>query len=560
MVIPSRTPRQAVAQRRRIATVVLGAALTVLGIALGAQLQHEEHLPPDATVQQESNQNEATGNIIPATAILAAGGITLVGVFLAQPGLRNRWVGGGTLFGSVYVLINLLQTGWPSATVLSVGADRAGRFGLSLLAFNGPGLATVFLPIFAAYAAALLGLLWSWRHLQGLHGKRDLAWTPPSPAALLRRHLGACALALPFYAVAVWALLKLILAMAGTESRGVAYGILSLAALACLGVLAVELAKGWQLAAVGRHPVLAPAALEAWQGLARVEAGLAGAFLLLAAGGALLPRADLDLLQPGTAFRLTLRSHTVLLAALAVPLAALMAQNTGVQAELRQRPASPERDAGFWWLAALTGAAVAGAGLATFAAPGALWPWLAAAVPAAALGVRAGPGWGALATGLAAFASWAAGSTLAARVDFADTAQLAWDEPGLGALALLRLAGALLFGFALVQATRGVARGARGSTLIPLGGLVAVAGAGILLLELPLDVWVVTSYRGFSIAQGSALAKQDLAVAIVMHLAAFLLAAGAAVALARLVRPDWFNGPPQRPRPFASSARGPARA
>jgi hypothetical protein len=140
---------------------------------------------------------------------------------------------------------------------------------------------------------------------------------------------------------------------------------------------------------------------------------------------------------------------------------------------------------------------------------------------------------------MAALAWWALGNTLAASFDAAQGSTLARSVSA-ELLTLARLAALVLVAWAALLVGRALAPRERPSLTIPLAAALALGAAGIALLELPLEIWVVNRFAGVSVAQGSLLAAQDGSVQMVMHLLTFLVACGALLAVARLVRPEWF--------------------
>jgi hypothetical protein len=523
-------------ERRALLTLAGCALLATAGLGLGAARQHEASFHPDTFSQLQAGQREASGNSILLTGLLAAGGATAAGLALSRQPPRAKALGGLALFVGGYVLVNLAQTAWPNLTAIESQGTRIGYLSVNLVAFHGPGVASVFLPIFAGIAGSVMLAGWGVRRL--LASPTPGPRLPMTSGQLLRAQLAASALAVPFLAIAFWGLVRLLLA----GQHGVALVLLPVAALACLALAGIAVWKAWHLGQVARDARLAIVAEESWLGLGRAEAGLAAGLILLAALGSLMPPTESALLEPGLTFSTTLRGHILFLASLLVPLApSLLLQGPAMEALRRKPPAEPGSAPMFWTGAAAIAATFAAAGIATWLPGGALWPWLAATLAASLAAyplLPRIPAGSVLAT--AAFALWAAGNSYTATFRSDLGTQLQYGSPAPGALALLRLAAAALAGLAIARILRGMAAG-RPSFTIPLAVGGGVCAAGAALLVLPLDIWPVSSFRGAAVAQGTLLASQDAAVQAAMHALTFVLLCGWLLAVAAAVRPEWFR-------------------
>ncbi|MEA3204019.1 MAG: hypothetical protein QOI63_1699 [Thermoplasmata archaeon] len=551
----SRLPHfQGMAVPRRVVTVAAGAALALLGLALGAQLQDEGFLPPDAAVQNEINQQGAGGDPILLTGVLVAAGLALAAAPLAQPLLGRRLprlrAGGeragllAALAASGYLLVNLVQTSFPVAVVLVSGGQRSGTFTNNLLAHDSPAVPSALLPVFGLLLAGVLAFLWA---LQRLAAAPDPApWDDapaPDPVRLLHRQLGLLLLSVPFLGLAAWGALRL---LAGTPAgrAGDAFRVvLPLAALVLLGLLAAGATKAWQLVRYLREPRAAPLCEEAWTGAGRAEAWLAGALAALCLVAAFFKPLPQPLLQTGQTFGSDLPRHVQSLLLVLVPLLPawrLQREGQRLFSGPPVRVAAP-RPLVLAWPFAAAGLSFTLAGIATLLDAGPVAGWMLACAPAAlaALGLRPiRPGVALLL--VTAWATWCLGNSFAAAYDPSDAALIQF-QGSLGVLALWRLLGAALAGLAaarLAQAA-GQAQGAR--VAWPLAACTGLCLVAVALLELPLSIWAESSTHGQVVAIGSALASQEPAVQALMHGIALAAAVAAAVMVARLCRPGWFG-------------------
>lgn len=206
-------------------------------------------------------------------------------------------------------------------------------------------------------------------------------------------------------------------------------------------------------------------------------------------------------------------------------------------------------------------AALVGLGLSaliTWTAGDALWAWLAACTPVAALAMaRCGPFRSAPVALLLAFVLWAIGNTVVATYDGQDEAILVFRDPP-GLLALWRTLGALVAGLAVARLALAAAREERASLAVPMALGVGACLAALALLEMPLSAWLLNRGGGEAIAVGSVMASLDFPVRVLLHTVAGVLGVATALLLARLHRPEWFRPPP--PPPLTAPLRSKARS
>jgi hypothetical protein len=568
---------------RRLAPLLLGVAVAMAGIGLGAQLQNENALPPDWESQAASNRRAAAGDVIILTGLLVAGGAALCAWSLRHPRAASVGRSVAAVAGGVYILDNLLQTAWPFYVSLPSEAIRQATLNTNLLASNHAALPSALVPVFSLWVAGALLAFWGVRRL--LH--------PAARHALATRLSGTTLLAAPGLLLAGFGCLRLMTALPAVP-EAVAYRVLlALTAMGYLGLLVAAVAKRWQLRRAAHDPRLAPLSLDAWEGIGRAEAGIAALVVLAAVAGAVLPKIPptgsggdaavegvSELLKTGSFGTQLLHIHILLLLLALLPLLPLVAVHregrraldpdgppasrtleapgTRGPAPLLHDPAP--RDA-IWWEAGALAVAAAGAAVGTWALVGALWGWVAAAVPALVASARAASGVReAQATLLAALAAWGIGNSLAAQYSPATSGLVRFGTDPT-TLELWKLAGAILLGWCAWRLVRRASGSARARVAIPAAALAATAAIVVCLLELPLSIWTnpindVGTVRRVSVFVGTAVARLDGSARIAVHLFCTLLAMGAAVATARLLRPEWFRrGPAPAPAPAAKPAR-----
>jgi hypothetical protein len=529
----------------KLTLVALCGGLAVFGLAVGAESQHEVFLEPDLHARDQANQAEAAGNLVVVTAAVVAFAAAFAAAQLSRRHGWRRLAAAVAVFSAAYTAVFIAQSSWPNynAELDERFADLAN----GLLASNVPAVPSLLLPVFALVLAALL--------VGGLALRRLLAPGPAAegPRSLLVRQCAATLLAVPFLALAAFGSLRLLLRLPDDRpGLGPYLAVLPSAALLCLALAATAIAKCWRLGMYVRNGRLAAAVQESWQALGRAELALAGALGLLAVLSSALPAADLSDLNLGRAFGVTLRGHMQLLVALGVPLAPGLRLQRTVLAFLERAPAhSPTLESGTDPLALATlAASVASAGLAAFttwAGGGALWAWLAALLPVAAVAsFRLGAGPSAPVTLLLAFVLWAVGNTVVAHYNGGDEAILQFrDAPGV--LALWRTLGAAVGGAVAARLALLAGRRERVAVAVPAAVGAGASLAALALLEMPLAAWLLNRGDGEAIAVGSLLASQDPPVRILLHSLAGLCGVAAAILLARVHRPEWFQPPPPPP-------------
>lgn len=530
------------AARSRLAALSIAAGLGLLGLAIGAESQREELLQSDLATQEQINQ-EASGNLIVLTGLVASAGFCALAWMLSrQPPLRRLAAGLGLLV-AVYVVVQVVQTAWPNYDAQI--ESRAAEIAVSPLASNAPAVPSLFLPVFAIVAGAILVAFWALRRLLGDPEQLDAQH-------LLDRQAAATAGLVPFLAIASAGSLRLLLDVPSGPGSGLYLVLLPLASLACATLAVLELIKVWQLGLHARDTRLAPAVDETWKALGRAEMAVVGLLVAVALVGSLLERLDLALLQSGRTFGVTLRGHTQFFLLLFIPILPLL-HHQRVVAQYLATPRGAIPGPGGAHAASLGLVAAACIAflltfLTTFALAGALWPWLLAALPMAAAAWRNEKAAATLPLLLAAFAAWCIGNTIVASYRGAEGAALVFADSA-GSLALWRSLAALLGGLAMFRLARRLGNERRSIALVLAGGI-GVCAAGVALLELPLAVWTITAATGESVGVGTVVASQDAGVRITMHAVSMALTVSAALLAARLHRPEWFMRP--RPPPLAA--------
>lgn len=541
----------------RITALVLLSLLALWGLALGAQTQKEVFLEPDAQQRDAANQG-AAGNLIVLTAFPVALGVAGAAALLSRRPVRRRLGPAALLAGAVYGGVLLAQSAWPN--YLAIVENRYATLTNSLLAANLPAVPSLLVAPLALLLGTLLLAGWAGRRLLG----RDIPSAPRPPLALLQSQAAATLLAAPFLALAAFGNLRLLLVLpADQPGLGPYFVVLPGAALTCLCLMGLAIAKTWHLGTYVRNGRLAAAVHETWQALGRAETAALLLLACLALAASFLPATELAELALGRTFEVTLRGHTQLLLLLGIPLAPALAVHGRVTRHFtRDRPQVPTLEHGTHVIALATlTASLATVGLAivaTWSLERALWGWFLACLAPVAVaawwcdGRRSAPH-----LLLAAFLLWAMGNTIEARYDGGREALLAFAQPP-GLLALWRSLGAVLAAAALARLAARLA--ARNPATLALAAGAGFSLAAVALLELPLTAWLMVRPASVdAIAVGSIVASLDPPVRIALHAVATLLAVAAAVLVARLHRPDWFDRRPPPPlaviRPKRSSPR-----
>jgi hypothetical protein len=532
----------------QLALVALCGALAVLGLALGAASQNETFLEPDQSAQDAEAQQGASGNIVVLTAVPVAAAAALGAALLARRRPLTRIAMGLVTFGASYTAVLLAQSAYPNYFVF-VEERFVPQLTMSLAAANVPAVPSLFLPIFALFAAAVLAGGWALRRLLGS------AAEAPTPDRLLAHQAAAVLLATPFLVVEAWGTLRLLLQLPGNHpGLGPYFVVLPLACLACLSLAGLGIAKLWRLGTFVRNGRLAAAVQESWQTLGRAELAVAVVLALLAGLASLLRAEDLGSRLYGGSFATDLRGHTQFLILLAVPCLPALLHQRRVQHYLEGAPLHRATlESGTHRLAVATASACAASailsGLATWAAPNALWPWLLALLPAAGLAtLRLDAAQAATPTLVAAFALWAIGNTITASYGDSTDATLHFIVMP-GVLALLRTLAAALAGIAVARLARRLAGAQRPAAAVPMAIAAGTCLASLGLLEMPLSAWLTNRADGQAIAVGSLMASLDPPVRILLHSVATVLGVATALLLARLHRPEWFRPPPPPPLP-----------
>lgn len=536
----------------RLATVAACGALAALGLGLGAESQEEVFLEPDLAARDAANQSGAAGNLVLLTAVLVALGVAVAGVALSRrPPLRRAGLA-LALFGGAYLAVVSAQGAWPNYNAQLEA--RYAELANTLMAANLPAVPSILLPAMALALAAILAVLWAARNALG--GPTRLRTAEQA----LARQAAVALLATPFLAIAAWGNLRLLLRLPDDQpGLGPYLVVLPLAALACLALAGVALAKAWRLGNLVRNGHLVGAVQESWQALGRAEAALAGVVAALALLAGLFDAAAMRDLELGRVFGVTTRGHTQMLLLLAVPLAPALWAHRRTAEWLAHAPAQRGTlETGTDPLAVLALAAAAAstalAGLLTWTAGEALWAWLAALAPVAAVAMlRCGPVRSAPLALLLAATLWAIGNTVVATYDGRDEAILVMRDPP-GLLALWRTLAAAVAGFALARLARAASR-ERGGVAVPMALAAGACAAAAALIEMPLSAWLLNRGGGEAIAVGSVMASLDLPVRVLLHTLAGVLAVGSALLFARLHRPEWFRAPPPPPLPAPVRAK-----
>ncbi|MGB0653317.1 MAG: hypothetical protein ACPGQL_08975 [Thermoplasmatota archaeon] len=523
---------------RALIWTFLGAALAVLGLALGAGSQDESFLHPDTRFEDI----EAASNLVPLTAFLVGLGFAVAATSLSRRPVRERLLPFVGLLASVHLLAALVQTAF--VNVDAVVERGFARLSVNPLVHNAEATPSVLLPLMVVFAGALLVAASSLRRL--FAGPTDAA---PTPADGLRQQVATTALAAPFLLVATLGTIRLLTGPAGSDpDAALLLALGPLAVLACLGLLVVAVLKTWHLAQAVRNGRLIPVTREAWTGLGRVEGAAAGLLGVVAAASTLLPIALPNDLLLGRTFLISIRGHGQLLLLALVPLVPVWRLHARVLAGLEQQDAPatlaigglPPQVAGL--IAALSVALVTAA-LSTFLVGSALLPWILVLAPCTLLALlqrQTAPA--AILALLLALTLWGLGNSVVATFD-ADEGSLAHDTPP-GLLALARLAALVPAAWAVALFLRAVAAHPPQRRAIPLTVLGSLCAAAIALVELPLSAWVITNEVREFVGAGSLIASQDRAVAVTLHAASHVAALVVALCTAALHRPEWFKRPP----------------
>lgn len=540
--------------RTRLAVVALLGGLAVLGLALGAESQEEVFLEPDPEEQEAALSQGAAGNVVVLTAAITALAGSLATVLLSRRPWGARLRLGAGLFAGLYTVVLVAQSASPNYVVIP--ELLFAELYTSLAAPNFPGTPSVLVPVMALVLAAIAGSLALARRLLGSPSSDD------TPRGLLRQQVAAVLVAAPFLAIAAWGNLLLLLAIPHDQpGLGPYLVVLPLMSLTCLALVGLGVAKAWRLGSFVQNGRLAGAVQESWQALGRAELAAAATLGGLAVISTVLMATELPELTLRRTFGVTLRAHSQFLLLLAVPLLPTHLAQRRVQRALERAPLHRATlESGTDPLARSTAMAVAAsvafAAAGTWAIDGALWCWLLALLPVAALAAIRLDGFASAAPVLLlAFVLWGVGNTVWASYNGTSASSLQFHDPP-GLLALWRTLGAALGGLAAARLALRLGQAERGATAMPLAIGAGASLAAVALMEMPLAAWLITNGNQAAIAVGSVVASQEPAIRILLHSVAGLLGVAAALLVARLHRPDWFRAPPPPPLAAPMRAKG----
>ena len=531
------------AVRPQVLVVAGLAALSVLGIAIGAETQKETFLHPEQL--QEAGVRDAASNLVTLSALLPALGITAVAVLLSQRPVAQRAMAAPVVFVSAYLLGWLVQSSWPNYDAAI--ELRTATFSITPLISNGDAAPSVFLGPLALLLALAMALR---------HGLRRLVPREPAgvtPETLVRRFVAAFVLAAPFLVILALGNLRLLLALPDGQARTTPYLVVfPLAAFAALGLIVTGSIKAWHLGAFARNSRLADGARDAWNGLRRAEWALAGVLVALALLGTMLAAIPSDLLEAGRTLGLTTRGHVQAQLLLMFPLLPWFLMDRRVQQGLEAWDRhGATLEVGTHpvvlgaWIALAVGAT--GALLATWFAPGALWAWALLLTPVAVFAwLRLAPGHALWPSVLLATVLWGIGNTVTGQFSSALDTPLSLETPP-GVLALFRVLAVLVLAVAVARLVRHEAHEMRPTAAWPLAVLAGTGVAFIVFLEMAFTAWVATQEQGEFVAIGSVVASLDPAVRATVHVLTSLLGAAIGVVVARIHRPEWFGRPPPLP-------------
>lgn len=518
----------------RLVVYLIGAALAVAGIALGAASQGEEFL--QGAADSDLAQRDAAGSLIILTAFLTAGGTVVAAIALAHAPRRPKWRIFLALGAAVWFCLVLFQTDLPNYTAFQ--ETQQATLSQTHLIREAGGSPSVLLPVLALAAGGLATIGWTLRRLVGEPAATDVA-------RLVARHRMHLALVAPFLIMLPVGFIRVLVALPGDEPRtSIALVLLPVAALASLGLLAVLIVRQETLHRWSRATHMAPVARETLRTLHSIQTILLIVIGVTAVASTFLPKLDFEETSLGRSLVLTLRSHGQGAAFLAIPLFGLLrTQRELAPLILEGAPRfTVSGRAAFYGV--LGAAGMAGVVTAVLTAQ-ALAPWIAVAVPLAVwAGIMARPATAAPLMLLSAWLLWARGDTIVGGYDGSQFPPLTLTTPP-GLLALWRILAVLLLGWTLFRLGKQAAGRLRPSIAVPLSIAFGVGVGLIALIELPLAAWSLPGGGDDTVAVGSLVASQSPAVRAVAHTLSGLAGLGAALALARMVRPEWFGRRPK---------------
>lgn len=520
--------------RQGIPLTLLAGALIILGIAWGAGTQKETFLG-----NQLEEAGEAGSDLAALTGFFVGLGVALLLFTLGTVAPRKRSLLALTGGISAWFLVALIQISLPNYAVLpELGVASILQ---SNLLIDSTGSPTVLLPVLSLGILLMAGIAWSGT------GVGRSATRKPSIDHLRRDHLGIVALAVPMLMLTAAGLVLVMLELpADMEGIGLVTLLHPLGAAGCI-LLAVTLGlRANQLARLQHNPDETWPVMESWRVLNRIDIAGIVSLAMVAVLSSFLPSEPATITSAGPTLGFTPRSHGQAVFSLAVVLVPLHMihrrigdQLPTARMELQDSPPGVRRDA--WvFLGLMLVAAVAGV-FTTFISARPLLPWFVALLPASfAAAILGRPASSALVRLTTAWTMWGIGNTIFASYDASTYPDLEFlVHPGV--LALWRMGAAAMVAWVVYDLLRASADDQPARVVIPLSLAAATGVALVVLLELPLNVWAEPSIGANKVAVGSLLMSQQIGVRVVMHLFASTCALGASLALARLMRPDWFR-------------------
>lgn len=592
----------------RFIAMLAGVALVCLGLGLGAQSQREQYKGVDS----DDNSVNLSGDPIAITGLFVAAGCLTLVLVLARPlpppalprpmlrrgppprglydllvspllAVRRRLRHTGALLSwklrpslvaaigaslailvGTYIALHMTQLAWPRVVGLQFenGQNAPYDISIGLLASNSRGIIpAVQGPLIAITAGAFLTCAWGLSHLW-----RTSRPDAPRPSSMLSRHLAASFLAAPFLVIAGWGAVAALVRLPSEPASTPFLLVLPLVAIGMFGLLGSSAVKAWQLARASRHPTRLPVAVDAWHALGRIEAAVAVALLVLFIGAGLLPRVQVDgLLEDGAPFRVgTVNVFLQLQLLLAIPLVPLAVVRRRVLRALARPPVTepPARPRMLWIIPAAFASTFVLAAVGTWPTmveaavdlpERALWAWVYAALPLVVAAFLAGEAMAtAAALAIASYAMWSIGNTVYAHYTPSTVGVPEFDTPP-GHLGLFRFIAAALAAWALARLARRAGEAIRPAAAVPLAIGFGIALTAVAFVELPLIAGPDPTTPG-AIVVGSAVAASDESVRVFFHLVAAASLTGGTLALARLLRPEWFAT--AKPPPRATTVLG----
>ncbi len=520
--------------RLGIPLTLLAGALIVLGIGWGAGTQKETFLG------NQLDDDPALGSeLVIVTGFLAGIGIgLLIGVMGNESGIRR--ITGGIVGGlAAWLLVFLLQASWPNYTVLPESGFAT--IHQSNLMLESISATTVLLPVICLIIFLLLGIGWAINHAKCLPKDED------NLELIHRDQLGVVALALPILALTAVGMIGVMLQIPGDMTgMGLVVFLHPVAAAGCMMLAVTVGLRAWHIGRLRRDAGLTWPTIESWRILDRIDIAGIAVLAFTAVFSTFLPKEAIQATSAGSTLVFTLRSHgqaVLFLAAVLVPLH-FVHRRIGDRLPLARHDLQLQSRAGILttaWLLILVGAGILAAAGVAFGTGRSLLPWVLALLPAALVaGIVARPRSSVPIRVIAAWSMWAIGNTIRAVYDASTFPDLTLAiHPGVSAL--WRMMAAILLGWVCFDVARDAARERRKAVVVPLALVVAFGTSVLLLLYLPLNVWAEATLPANKVAVGSLLKTQANGVQVVMHMLAAACGLGATTAMARLLRPEWFQ-------------------